>query len=206
MKTFKQFMAEQDDNLNKHLGSSDDEISKKLHSDNKNITREHEQAVKDHSFVSRHINSYLMQTDRKLEPKKEEHIKNMDDMIKKNPIQHHLNVYSGISWDPRNKLDDSGHLYMPAYTSTTHNRDLANDFSFDKSKDLTSHLMHIHLKSGDPATHISKLSSVGGEKETIIGRDNKFKHLKTDIEKYRGSGGQIMTQHVHHFEIVKGNN
>lgn len=130
-------------------------------------------------------------------------IKNLDDAIKNNPVKIPHSVYSGISEDLGKQFMKKKRVHSPAYISASLDKKTARFFANKKlektEKIPEQHYLHIHLKPGDPATHISEHSWHTPERETIIGRGVTLKHIKT--EKFKGAEGS--TVYVHHVRIAK---
>jgi len=122
----------------------------------------------------------------------------LDYTINKYPIGHKLNVYSGLSFDPRDHFDENGRMQSPAFISATHSKRIATDFATKRAGgDSPINIMHFHLEPGDPATHISQYSGFPGEKETLIGRNTTLRHMGT--QSYSDPNGR--TINIHHVAI-----
>jgi hypothetical protein len=131
-------------------------------------------------------------------------IDGLDDAVKKHPIQNNYDVYSGLSFDPRDHLNENGIMNSPAYISTTHNKDKAYEFgtdAADASRQKEVHIMHLHLKSGDPAVHVAPFSYFPEEQETIIGRNTNLRHMGTQSYSSGGVLNRDQITHIHHFAI-----
>lgn len=198
-------------NDNKHLGKTPSVIAKKLGSKN-NYTPEQKQAITAYSayhdgddskdrknWHSYQINSRLI-SGKKLPKEKQKTVAGLDSAISSNPIQHSVSTYSGISFDPRKKLDEKGRFKSPAFISSTHNKKQARSFAYKGYRGYNPiHIMQFHLKPGDPASHISQQSHFEGEHETVIGRDNTFQYHGTDSHYDHDNEHWV---HVHHVSIV----
>lgn len=134
------------------------------------------------------------------------HTKRLDSVIKKSPINRDLHCYSGTSFDPREHLDQHGHMHSPAYISATHRKDKAYAFTSGKHDPVKNrnvrHIIHFHLKKGDPAHHIGEKSHLHSEHETIIARDTKLKYHGT-MTYTNGRSDHPNLVHVHHMSIVR---
>lgn len=62
-------------------------------------------------------------------PTKELHLDHLDDAIKQNKLSKSITTYSGISFDPRHLMDATHILHMPAYTSSSSDRSIANIYA-----------------------------------------------------------------------------
>jgi len=126
----------------------------------------------------------------------------IDAAIRNHPLPHDGTTYSGISFDPRKHLNKDGILHSPSYLSTTHDIHVAHDYARDKMMKGDKgkvHMMHINLRKGDPALHVSHLSQHGGEHEVIIKAGINLKYIKTTID----NDSMFHPIHVHHFEIAR---
>ena len=134
-------------------------------------------------------------------------IDGLDDAVKKHSIQNNYDVYSGLSFDPRDHLNQDGIMNSPAYISTTHNKEKAYEFGHDAadaSKQKELHIMHLHLKSGDPAFHVGNLSRFPEEQETILGRNTNLRYMGTQSYRSGSVLNKDQVTHVHHFAVDRG--
>ena len=127
----------------------------------------------------------------------------LESAVRSNPIQHRVHVFSGVSFNPLDHVDNKGRMRSPAYISASHDKYTATQYSQPTAQDRNaSHIIQFHLKPGDPATHVEKESLKPGEYETVIGKGAILKHIKT--ETYRsGPGEHPHVYHVHHFSIER---
>lgn len=189
---------------NSKLGKTPEAISKKLHKSNQ-FEPEHHKSLNHYTGSgSTNMNKNLIKTKGKVIAKTHAtHVKNIDSAIKKNPIQHDLHTYSGTSFDPRKHLDKKGQMHSPAYISSTHDKDTAHNFAghANKGKSVyaSKHIIHFHLKKGDPATHVEHISEHPGEHETVIARNTKLQHHGTDSHYDTHNENWV---HIHHMSIV----
>lgn len=125
---------------------------------------------------STELNQNLLKN-KKLKDWHKEVINDIDAHIDRNNMKHELHVYSGLGFDPEKHMKKKK-LYSPCYISTTHDKKVALKFSNankpDKRKNI-QHVAHIHLKPGDPATHVHKFSEYE-EHETLIKKGVTLKH------------------------------
>ena len=202
---FQQWMADTSDN--KHLSKLGDnnnrhtEISKKLDKTNKfSDNPEHAKAVFKYTTQSGPLNGALIKG--KNVKKHEAHAKSLDSAIDNNRIPHDVHVYSGTSFNPEKHMDENGRLHSPAYISATHSKRVAAGYaqSGGGSSYGRRHIVHIHLKKGDPASHVSRISEYGGEHETIIKRGTTLQHH--GHEDHYDSNNENWFR-IHHMSIAK---
>lgn len=125
--------------------------------------------------------------------------------IHKNKLKHDLHTYSGTSFDPSEHVKN-GMMHSPAFISASHDKDVALSFARKPgpaTRHITRHIIHFHLKKGDPALHVEKYSDVKNEHETIIA-PSKLKYHHKEIFHYHNYDDDIMNEvHVHHMSIAK---
>ena len=192
-------------NNNRH-----NEISKKLHSTNK-FTANHEDAIQGYTNDSaggepgsQTINKPLIKgkfANKTHQKNVEDHAKRLDTAIDKNKIKHDVHVYSGTSFNPMKHMDEKGRLHSPAYISATHSRPVAGGYAQSGGEGYNMrHIMHIHLKKGDPATHVSRVSEFSGEHETLIKRGVTLQHHGHEDH---GDSDAETWYRIHHMTIAK---
>jgi len=204
------------DNENKHFESQDQknktikgtwnpasELSKELAKKAKPLSKKEGETVNHYCDSSEGINDSLLRAHKnkeKMEPYFKEHVKHLD-KVTRNPIEHDLHVYSGIGFNPREYVNSSGHLHLPAYTSATHHKATAHWFAHsdaarDREEKPTKHILHIHLNPSDHAVHVSAHSPSPEEHETILPRNTTLKvHPKPTI---LSDGTHVWHSTVHH--------
>ena len=173
---------------NQHGGRSAHKITKELLDDADPISKEHAETLRDYSgHTSTDINQKLIddhngkKTNSSGSLSKEytqKAIKNLDQITRHNKIRRQLHVYSGLGFDPSKHVDSQGHLHMPAFTSVTHDKNVAHKFAqinHEEGRTEAKHILHIHLKSYDYATHISGHSDEPEEHESILPRNTTLK-------------------------------
>jgi ADP-ribosyltransferase exoenzyme len=199
-------------NDNKHLGSSNQKISSKLGSTNR-FNDDHRKAIQSYTggysgtdhhnkkkWHSHEINSKLIKGE-EVAKKHQKTVKHLDSVVEKHPLKHEVHTYSGVSFDPRKIADKKGKIKSPAFISSTHNKEMAHNFARSHAiKYAPVHIIHFHLKPGDPATHISQHSPHGEEHETLIKRGVTLKHNGTDSHYDHDSEHWV---HIHHMSIDK---
>jgi hypothetical protein len=183
-------------------------ITKQLLDDADPLSKEHAETLRDYSgHTSANINKKLIddhngkKTNSGGSLSKEytqKAIKNLDQITSHN-IRRHLHVYSGLGFDPSQHVDSQGHLHMPAFTSVTHDKNVAHEFAqtnHEEGRTEAKHILHIHLKPYDRATHISGHSDEPEEHESILPRNTTLKvHPKPTI---LSDGTHVWHAQVHH--------
>ena len=179
-------------NDNHHLGDNNEDINNKLQQTSsikrENLTQEHFDAARDYTGGSSDLNRNLINSHKngeKIDKRHEDTINGMDSLTR-HPIGHSLHLYSGIGFDPRNHVGPNGHLHLPAFTSATHDKHIAQSFSktsypgsdYDM-KPNESHSIHIELHPHDHAMHASHFSNFPTEMETTLPRGTTLKVRKT---------------------------
>jgi hypothetical protein len=160
------------------ISKSSEEISSKLAANSPKFTDDHHKYINQYTQDSSGINKPLIKkygTSTSV-PHHVAHFSNKMDEITQNPIGNHLSVYSGIGFDPAKKLKSKDStVFLPAYTSATHDKQVANFFTRNIGDTPDRHILHIRLKPNDWATHISQHSNHPTEHETIIARNTELK-------------------------------
>jgi hypothetical protein len=189
-------------NENSHLGETSKDISHKLI---EHQTNHHPMDSSDrfytnlYSINSSEVNKNLIRGHKKTDPWHEphRHIKHLDSATNR-PIGHHLHLYSGIGFNPARHIKKGGLMHLPAYTSMTHDKDVANSFARKKAKKYDSrHILHVHMNEHDKGIHISHTSSYAGEHETILARNTKLKVHREPTIHHDKEGNKIHIWHAH---------
>ena len=174
---------EHSDTLTNYSGGASGIINKKLIDDYHG-----KKPDPDHPHSKEHIQKAIQKS-----------VNNLDQITRHNRIRRQLRVYSGLGFDPSQHVNSQGHLHMPAFTSTTHDKDVAYSFAQMNHRDgLTQakHILHIHLMPHDNATHISGHSLSPDEHETILPRNTTLKiHPEPTI---LSDGTHVWHSTIHH--------
>ena len=97
----------------------------------------------------------------------------------------------------------------PAYLSTSLDKKRAEYFSsknknYDKNGIIHRHMLKIHVPKGNNGMYVEKNVGLRGEKELILPRNTKLRHIKT--EKKEGvlpqNNNYKTHTHLHHLEVV----
>ena len=213
---FRAWMKDRSDNA--HLSKKkfdrdvhNKEVADKLHSTNnfsaehlKHITKYTGDPDNDGAAVSSQLNKSLIKN--KGEPSKahKKTTEGLSHAIENNKLNHEVHVYSGTSFDPREHIDKKGKLKSHAFISATHDKEIAAGYAQkaaqNRGSNSSGHIMKIHLKPGDPATHVGRHSYYNGEHETVINRNTTLKHEKTTSH---WSPGEERYYHIHHMSVAK---
>lgn len=210
---FRSWMKDRSDNA--HLSKKttrdphNNEVAKKLDSTN-NFSDEHLTHVKNYTggtdevSNSTKINKDLIKNKGEPSKKHKKTAEGLSKAINDNRVQHEVHVYSGTSFDPREHMDKKGRLKSHAFISATHDREVAAGFSQKAARKRGSygpaHIIKIHLKPGDPATHVSRQSQWADEHETVVDRNTTLQYHKTTSH---WSPGEERWYHIHHMSVAK---
>jgi len=125
----------------------------------------------------------------------------IDSALAKHKTPHPLTVFSGMRSDPRERKDEKGIVYHPAYLSTSVNKSIAKDFGRhdDDHGNQISHILRIRVPKGHPGAYVDHFSQSAGEHEFLLPRGLKLKHVYTQEHKI----GKFEKIYEHHMEIVK---
>jgi hypothetical protein len=124
----------------------------------------------------------------------------LDKAMKKNKLAKPLNVYSGVRVNPGKLAEQhpEGHLHLPAFVSTSIDKDEARTFaehgygSYGKDQ----HIIHFHVPAGHEGKYVDHHSANSGEREFILPRGTTWKiHPKPDS--YENNDGETHT-HIWH--------
>lgn len=198
-------------NDNSHLGDTSKQISDLLSKKRPKLSPNDAAGMRGYTLDSHDLNKSLIakHRDKKhpLDPRDVRTQKTMDKLVK-NPIGHPIHLYSGIGFDPSKeiKADKNGirRMHMPAFTSTTHDKSIADGFAREKEKQYKlngRHILHIYLKSAnDKGFHVGNIGSmVGNQHETILPRNSRLKITGHEIHNTPEG-----TAHIWHSEIDDG--
>lgn len=176
-------------------------VSDKLSAHN-NFSLEQKESIEAYSGnKSKKINQALL-SGKKLSSDDEYLTNDLDHAIKQNSLKHEVVTHSGVGFDPRKFLNKDGQMHSPAYLSTTHDMITAHHFSSERAEPDENgyrHIVRLHLKPGDPATHISRSSINPHEHETLVARGVTLQHHGTE-ERHDPKGEKYI---IHHMSIVK---
>lgn len=189
-------------NLNSHLGSNPNEITQNLHSDQPKVDRSSHNALIEYSGSGSYdMNHHLVASNGILHKKHFQLADGIDQAIRKNKIRKELNTYSGVAFDPRTRLNKNKQMRSPAYISTTHDPEVAFRFATSKGKLPEKHIIHLHLKPGDPAVHMGEHSIYEDEHETVLGRGAVLQHHGTTEYHGKTKVGTYVKYVIHHMTV-----
>jgi len=164
--------------------------------------KDHVQAyTRDSSYLNRHLFNKHVDGEKHDEEVRGINIKTMDKAVTRNKLKHDLHVYSGVTWHPGNvaKQHPERHVHLPAYTSTSLDKSVAHGFATGDENNNT-HVIHFHLKKGQPGKYVEHHTENPGEQEFILPRNTTVKiHPRPD--RYEDAvSGQVT--HVWHAHVV----
>lgn len=185
-------------NLNSKLGSTPSDISDKLHSDNSDIENTSVKTLRAYSGdKSYEMNKHLVESKGIVHNDHMSLAGGIDRAIQQNKIKRDLHTYSGVAFDPRKHLDENGRMRSPAYISSSHDPNVAHAFASSKTSiNHEKHIIHFHLKSGDPAVHLGKHSNFPDEYETVVGRGAVLQHHGTTEYQDKKNGQKYIIHHM----------
>jgi len=193
-------------NDNAHLGSTSVAISSALNKKGPKLNwdkhRDQLISIENYTRSSKNLNKYLLKAKKKV-AKYHTQAKQLHSIFSK-PLGHNLNLYSGVGSDPRTwEKTEEGHVRLGAFTSMTHDKNVAHAFAHSWSKKGVTHIIHLHAKSTDMGMHIRKHSIYKAEHETVLPAETHIKpHPDYDgPEVHTASDGSQV--HVHHYVIHK---
>jgi hypothetical protein len=140
----------------------------------------------------------------------EHNVRRLDDAIHRNKLHKDVHLYSGVGFEPSKLASNhpEGHIYLPAYTSTSINKSVARNFASNQGENkptqlrqngVMGHVLHIHAKAGQPAAYVDRESTYKHENEVLLPRGTTLKiHGHSEHEDEFGD-----VYRVHHSTIVK---
>jgi hypothetical protein len=188
----------------KHLNNTLTQHYSKYNDEDKDI-------IHHYTTSSEDMNNYAWERHQdKKYPIKINHESNQEDMdaaLNRHKTPHKLSVYSGIKYDPRNKMDSKGVVEHPAYLSSSLHKHTAKFFSGTDitDKNVVGHVLKINVPKGHPGGYVEHHTNNPGEEEFILPRGTKLKYRGTQTHQvpYGGVINQATTVHEHSMDIVK---
>ncbi len=151
-------------------------------------------------------------------------IQNIDHNLSSFKTPHKLSLYSGTKrYDPRERMNDKGILYHPAYLSTSINKRMALNFGHKKTEWHNSgdknefgifhhHILKIHVPKDHPGAYIDHISRNKGEYEFLLPRGLNLKYRGTVPYRFTAkernpvlsalNDPQVYHVNEHHMDIV----
>lgn len=226
MRTFKEYLAEKynrskefmvtsfgshsinEDNYEVKSDEEHDRIHKKLKINKQLLNNPiHLGSVTRYSESSTSLNNYLHK--KYQDPKTEgEHYPQeanmLSDVLSTQKIPHSIDLYTGIKYSPAKhfesdkELPESKLVHLPAFTSTSTKRSIADNFSSNVEHKNDSrhgvdseygarHIIHIHAPAGTSGASIKEYSFMPHEQEVLLNRghnimlESKPEHLGNDV-------------------------
>ncbi len=117
------------------------------------------------------------------------------------PSGHEVYLFSGTSrnFEALNKHTKDNIFHFPAHTSLTHHIRVATEFASQKASDNDlehAHMIYVHVKPHDKILHVSRISDIPTEYETILPAGTKLKYHGTSNHNQNGDDFK-----VHHFTV-----
>ena len=179
---------------------------------------EHKLHLRDYQTDSSDLNNYHWEKHKNsphyqswaqnIKDDKEYQTAKLDAALSHHKTPHKLAVYSGTANDPRRHMNEEGIVHHPAYLSTSLDPAIARGFASSnreyrlEENELHTHLLKIHVPKGHPGAYVAHIKN-HGEKEFILPRGTKLKHIKTDTEQYSPGSTKKFFKHVHHMKVVE---
>jgi hypothetical protein len=101
----------------------------------------------------------------------------MDDALDKNKLQHKLVTYSGVNFDPSEKMSEYGFINSPTYLSSSTRKFVAAKYAAEHLTNDVHHIIELHHNVGDSGIYVgnrTKLSSFSDD-EFIMPRNSVIK-------------------------------
>lgn len=205
---------------NGHLGDNVNQVHKKLMDDYGDRKPSHHAAIHAYTKSSNHLNSTLYEKhifDEPVPNKINAHqynqpgdhvhdIHTLDSALAHKPLEHHLHVYSGLSFDPNEIADKhpDRHIHLPAYTSTSIDKKVATNFAANYKHDSsnkthplsTGHVLHISLPKGHHGSYVGSDSMFTHEKEFTMSRNTTLHIHPTPTDHETVYGDKIKVWHA----------
>jgi hypothetical protein len=157
--------------------------------------------TRDSSGLNRHLYNSHVDGEKHSESAGGINVKAMDKAVGKTKLKHDMSTYSGTSFNPGKlaKAHPEGHLHLPAFTSTSLDKETAHGFATGDENEH-KHVIHFHLKQGQAIKYAEPHSENSGEHEVILPRNTTWKlHPRPDT--YEDHFGQpTKVWHAHPVE------
>jgi len=150
----------------------------------------------------------------------------MDSVINAHRTPHKLTLYSGIRYDPRDRMDSNRIVHHPAYLSGSIMKYQAQGFGLTTYKDgpaikrtsktkavppkseKFTHILNIRVPKNHPGAYVSEHSRSPDEREFILPRGTNLRYIHTqhhrvkDHYAYSWEGDKHQNFYEHHMEVV----
>lgn len=161
----------------------------------------HETNLYHYSSDSMDINNHLWNKNSgkeiPYEKESKEKIKGIDDALGSYKTPHEFHVYSGIQYNPKRRMDSNRVVNHPGYLSTSIDKNVGRMSSVSPSNSSDKHFLRIKVPKDHPGAYVESVSPYKDEKEFLLPRDTKMKHIRTSTEMHKGN-----KYFLHHMEIV----
>lgn len=177
----------------------------------------HHEAINSYTRDSTGTNNRLFREHATGTQSKSHFVDLMDHVTNSHKLPEDLHVYSGVKFNPdelASKHPDR-HVHLPAFTSTSIQKEVAQGFANDTTHhedehEFTHHhIIHFHLKKGQKGIFVgtnpdhdrdNQLSEHPEEHEFILPRNTKI-HIHPEHDTY-DDNNESRTYHVHHAHVV----
>lgn len=178
-----------------------------------NYTKEETHILHDYSKLSS-INSYLWDRHKKIIVKDKNSKNNdlyaskLDSAINRHKTPKNMTVYSGINFNPKDRINSEGIIHHPAYLSTSLKKSIAINFAsnhqkLDSEENIHNHVLQIHVPKDHPGAYIGNISNSKEERELLLPKGLNMKLLGYHKKEYLlDKSGKKNIYHFHHMEIV----
>ena len=120
------------------------------------------------------------------------------------PIGHELHTYSGVGFDVNKTANSDGILHLPAYTSTSIDKNVAKKFAHKGHREnhlSKRNIIHFHLQENNKGKYLGTDSNIHSEKEFTLPRNTTIKiHNLNNPEEHTSISGE--KYHVYHASII----
>lgn len=195
-------------------------LEKELHKRYNDFTPEEKKNIMNYSRNSFHINGHLLAAHHmNVSPESNPHFKKinrkyniqtMDNLLTRKHLGRKMTVFSGAGFDPREQMSKSGHIHLPAYTSTSISPKAA--FSFAKENKRAGedkHMLRVELQHHDKGAYIGTPSGYIHEREFVLPRNTTLRIHKSERSKEDPSlwiHHAVVDHNVDHNKIEKDPN
>lgn len=117
-------------------------------------------------------------------------LNDLDKEVNEHKLEHPLHTFSGVGFDPQELASKhpEGHIHLPAYTSTSVDKDVAREFASTArygQPDNKRHIIHFELPKGQAGKHVGKNSENPFEREFVLPRNTTIKVHPNPVEHRR---------------------
>ena len=177
----------------------------------------HGKSIHEYTWGSKDLNHHLYEAEKKslgmkhdteaikLPEVHKERLNHIKDALASNTTPKELHVFTGVASDPRKYFDDGSHhttVRMPAFTSTSLKRDIAENFTHNTGKKpgkYQHHVLRIRVPAGAHAAYVEHHSHHPGEHEVLL---HPGAHIKINHQPYHKEWNAFSETHYYDAELV----